>query len=168
MVEYMTDWISAGVMGLSNTVSWCPVTPTVSCKTRGHIQTVPKVMTIVGLHTFFVPYIAEHRSVISVATSILSVSVWVQHMPITTQCDKMAVKDIPFCQCAGTEFLAQNKAWQVHQINRDACIGASSVRRQVKHFHTDTADLHAVADQKEPQLNATNSKMMHPSKRTEG
>jgi transposase len=63
--------------------------------------------------------------------------------------DKMAVTDNSFRQCAVTEFLVKegNSAGVTYErlrgVYRDACLGASSVRRWVKHFkdgNTDIAD----------------------------
>jgi transposase len=66
-----------------------------------------------------------------------------------THCEKIAVTSMSFRQYAVTEFLVKegNSAGviyeRLHAVYGDACMGASSVRRWVKHFkdgNTDRAD----------------------------
>jgi hypothetical protein len=56
-------------------------------------------------------------------------------------------------------------------VFEDACMGASSVRRWMKHFkdrNMDVAGSHAVLDQEVPQLNMKNINVTYSSKRTKG
>jgi hypothetical protein len=64
-------------------------------------------------------------------------------------CEKMAITDISYRQCAVIEFLVKegNSAGviygRLHGVYGDVCMGVSSVRRRMKHFkdgNTDIAD----------------------------
>jgi transposase len=68
---------------------------------------------------------------------------------VVMTCEKMSVAVMSFRQCAVIEFLVKegNSAGiiykRLHGVYGDACMGASSVRRWVKHFedgNTDFAD----------------------------
>jgi hypothetical protein len=62
------------------------------------------------------------------------------------QCEKMSIADM-FCRCFLTEFLVEegNSAGIIYERLRgvygDACMGASSVRRWVKHFKDGNTDI---------------------------
>jgi hypothetical protein len=92
--------------------------------------------------------------------------------------DKMAVTDMSFRQRSTTEFLIKegNSAAGIYERLRgvygDACMGANSVRRWVKHFlRTDTRTSpisRAVVDQELLQLGATSKKLTSSSDETQG
>ena len=84
---------------------------------------------------------------------------------------KMADNDVSFRQRAVIEFLVKEEipAAEIHQRLQRAygsvCMGASSVRRCVKHFKDGNISLGAVALE-QPQLNATRREWMRSFKTT--
>jgi hypothetical protein len=91
-------------------------------------------------------------------------------------CEKMAVTDTSFHQRDVIEFLVkeENSAGVIYKRLRgvygEACMGASSVRRWVKHFkdgNTDIAD-QPVVDRELLQLSATSKKSTSSSDKIEG
>jgi transposase len=62
-------------------------------------------------------------------------------------CEKMAVSDMSFRQLAVIEFLVKegNSSGVIYErlrgVSRDGCMGASSVRRWVKHFKEGNTDI---------------------------
>jgi hypothetical protein len=88
------------------------------------------------------------------------------YVPII-HCEKMAVIDMPFCQCAVIQFPVKevNLAGAIYKRLRsvygDVCMGTSSVRRWVKHFKDETRTSPislAVFDRELLQLSATSKK----------
>jgi transposase len=62
-------------------------------------------------------------------------------------CEKIAVTDVSFRQCAVIEFLVKegNSVGVIYErLRGGACMGAGSVRRWVKHFKVENTD---IADQ---------------------
>jgi transposase len=70
----------------------------------------------------------------------------ITYVPVT-HCEKVAVTDMSFRQCAVTEFLVKegNSAEVIYErlrgVYEDVCIGVSSVRRWVKHFKDGNTDI---------------------------
>jgi hypothetical protein len=92
-------------------------------------------------------------------------------------CEKMGITETSFRQCAVIEFLVTegNSAGVIYErlpvMYGDVCMGASSVRRWVKHFkdgNTTSPISRAVIDREVLQLRATSKKSTSSSEKTKG
>jgi transposase len=85
-------------------------------------------------------------------------------------CEKMAVTDMSLRQRALVEFLVKGVIYErLHAVYGDACMGASSIRRRVKHFKDGNTDIANQPHNGRPRTAATeHKKSTSSSEKTEG